>query len=357
YLSPEGAPGTAGVDFPGGIRLSSTLRTALLAWHFGSANLLFSSELTSESRLVHRRLVTDRAQAIAPFLHFPEEPYPVLTDDRIVWVLEGFTATPGFPLSDVRRIAGSGPQFNYVRNSIKVTVDAVTGDIGFYRIPIEDPLADTYAAAYPGLIRDVREMPEKLREHLRYPETLIDIQSEVLLRYHLETAAAFHAADDVWRVPVELTSGTNLVSYRPEYGIYRLPWEDRARFQRTAVFVPFGRDNLTAFLVARTGELGEPETILVDVPVDDQVLGPRLIEAQIEQDPSISQQFSLWRSGGSEVEAGHLHLVPVGNRFLYMEPIFLAAAADAIPELRRFVVSDGERIVMTETLDDAIALL
>jgi uncharacterized protein len=353
YLAPDGTPGEANVDFPGGIRLSSGLRTLLLAWHFGATNLLFSSEINEDSRLIHRRTVIERALAVAPFLRFPEDPYPVVTRGRIVWVLEGFTGTAAYPLSSVHDLGSIRPMVAYARNSIKVTVDAVTGELRLYRVPVDDPIADAYQTAYPGLIVPIEDMPSELREHLRYPRSLLDLQSRVLLQYHQETPAAFHGQQDVWREPQELSNAPTPVPYEPEYAIYRLPGESEARFQLTALFVPAGRDNLTAILVARTDDAGVPETILIDVPVDDQVLGPRLIEAQVEQDPQISQQFTLWRTGGSEVWTGHLHLVPVGNRILYMEPIFLAAEEDAIPEMRRFVVSDGSRVVMAETLQQA----
>ncbi len=357
YLAPDGGRGQPGVDFPEGIRLSSGLRTALLAWRFRSANLLFSSEVNDESRLVHRRRVVARAAAIAPFLRFPEAPYPVVLDGRIVWMLEGFTGSVAYPLSAVHEFGTVRRAVRYVRNSVKVTVDAVTGDIAFYRVPIDDPLVDAYERAYPGLLRPVSEMPAGLREHLRYPRSLLDLQGRVLLQYHQETAPAFHGQQDVWREPQELAKSTTPVPYEPEYAIYRLPGEDEARFQLTTVFVPAGRENLTAIFAGRTDDSGRPETILFDVPVPDEVLGPRQIEARVEQDPVISEQFSLWRTGGSEVWTGHLHLVPVGERLLYMEPVFLAATDDAIPELRRFVVSDGRRVVMTETLPEAIQML
>lgn len=355
FRAPDGAVGTAGIDFPEGIEVSSTIRTLLFAWRFRAANLLFSSELTNESRLVHRRRVLDRVQAVAPFLRFAEAPYPVVSEGRVVWVLEGFTGTLAFPLSAVYDF-GSVRQFvRYVRNSVKVTVDAVTGEIDFYRVPIEDPIADAFDSAYPGLFRSIEDMPSGLRAHLRYPRSLLELQSSVLLQYHQETAAEFHGQQDVWVEAQELSNTSNPVPYVPEYGIYRLPAEQDARFQLTNVFVPAGRENLTAMLVARTDDLGIPEMILMNVPVDDEVLGPRLIEARLEQDPVISQQFSLWRTGGSEVWTGHLHLVPVGNRLLYMEPVFLAAEEDAIPDLARFVVSDGVRVVMAESLAEAIA--
>jgi len=356
FLGPEGLEGELGLDFPPGIQLSSTLRTLALAWRFQDANLLFATELSETSRFIFRRRILERVQAIAPFLRYPEAPYPVLENGRVVWVLEAFTGTRAFPLSTAHDLT-LRRAVSYVRNSVKVTVDAVTGEVDFYRVPIEDPLADAYAGAFPGLFQPLSEMPQALRDHIRYPRTLLDLQAEVLRQYHQETAPAFHGQQDVWDLPQELAQGTSPVAYRPEYGIYRLPGEDAARFQLTTVFVPRGRQNLTAIMAARTDDAGVPELILHDVSVEDQVPGPRQIEALVEQDPQISQQFSLWRTGGSEVWTGHLHLVAAGDRLLYMEPVYLAAESDAIPELRRFVVSDGSRVAMMEELPQTIAAL
>jgi uncharacterized membrane protein (UPF0182 family) len=356
FLAVDGSPGVAGVDFPEGIHLSSWIRTAALAWRFRDANLLFAREVNDESRFIYRRRVTDRARAIAPFLRFPEDPYPVVAAGRIVWILEAFTGTRAFPLSSPHELQNLRP-VSYARNSVKVTVDGVTGRVDFYRVPVEDPLADAYQNAFPGLFKPIAEMPPEVREHLRYSKAMLDLQAQVLLQYHQETAPAFHGQQDVWSLPTELAEGTSPVPYQPEYGIWTLPGESEARFQLTTVFVPAGRQNLTALLVARTDSAGVPELTLFDVPVEDQVPGPRQIEALVEQDPQISQQFSLWRTGGSEVWTGHLHLVPVGRRLLYMEPVFLAAADDAIPELRRFVVSDGVRVSMNDDLATALAAL
>ena len=349
--------GVPGIDFPVGIELDSPLRTALLAWRFRDPNLLFASELTSSSRFIYRRSVTERAQALAPFLHFPEEAYPVVSEGRVVWLLEGFTSTWSFPLSTATDFGSVRSGARYVRNSIKATIDAVTGDVDFYRVPIDDPLADAYENAFPDLFQPISEMSLDLRRHLRYPRSLLSLQSRVLLQYHQETAATFHGQQDVWDEPQELAENTSPVPYRPEYGLYTIPGESDPSFHLTTLFVPAGRQNLTGVLTGRTDEFGVPEAILFDVPVADQVPGPRQVEALVEQDPEISQQFSLWRTGGSQVWTGHLHLVPVGGRVVYMEPVFLAAEADAIPELRRFVVSDGRRVAMTETLEAAISEL
>ena len=354
YLAPDGGPGVAGVDFPVGIELAGGMRRALLAWHFGDLNLMISPEITESSRFIYRRLAVERALAVAPFLRYPEEPYPVVANGRLFWVLEGFTTSSAFPLSSAADFGTVRRTVRYVRNSVKVTIDAVTGRVDFYRVPVDDPLADAFGRAFPGLFKPMDEIPAELREHLRYPRSLLGLQSRVLLQYHQETAPAFHGQQDVWNEPQELAEGTTPVPYRPEYGFYMLPGETEPRFHLTTVFVPAGRQNLTGVLAGRTDEQGVPELLLLDVPVEDQIPGPRQIEALVEQDPQISQQFSLWRTGGSQVWTGHLHLVPVKDRFVYMEPVFLAAEADAIPELRRFVVSDGRRVAMTEDLGAAI---
>lgn len=353
FLAPDGGPGVAGVDFPPGIAVGGPLRRAILAWYLREANLLFSAGVVPESRLVLRRGVAERAARIAPFLLFPEEPYPVLHEGRVVWVLEAMTATRFFPLAR----PFDTPGVSWVRNSVKVTVDAVTGAIDFYAVPTHDPLRDAYAAAFPGLFKPLDEMPAGLRAHLRYSRSLMAIQARVLLDYHQESPAIFFGRQDVWASPQELAEGATAVPYQPEYGILRLPGDDEPDFHLVTTFVPAGRQNLTGILAGRLDEAGTPRLRLFDVPVENQVAGPRQVEALVEQDPEISQQFSLWRSGGSRVWTGHLHLVPVEDRVVYMEPVFLAAEEDAIPELRRYVVSDGQAVVMAETLEGAVAIL
>jgi uncharacterized membrane protein (UPF0182 family) len=343
-------------DLPSGIQLGGLMRKLALAWRFREANLLFASEVSSESQFVFRRSVAERALAIAPFLRFLEDPYPVVYQGRIFWILDGFTTTRSFPLSTVHQLPGAGP-VTYLRNSVKVTVDAITGEIRFFRVDTEDPLLEAWAGVFPDLLLPFEEMPEELRAHIRYPRVLLQAQARVLLRYHQETAPRFHGQQDVWALPQELAQGTRPVPYVPEYGLYRLPGEEDPEFLLTTVFVPAGRQNLTAILAARCDPEGYGDLLLFDIAVEEQVPGPRQVEALVEQDPVISQQFSLWRQGGSQVWSGHLHIVPVGQTLLYLEPIFLAAEADAIPELRRFVVSDGRRVVMEETLEGAISAL
>jgi uncharacterized membrane protein (UPF0182 family) len=353
FLAPDGTPGTPGTDFPQGIQLSSLLRSLTLAWRFSDANLLFASEVTRDSRFVFRRQVAERVRAVAPFFRYTEQPYPVIHEGRVVWILEGFTATRNFPLSTAHELSLRRP-VSYVRGSLKITVDAVTGELGFFAVDDSDPLLEAYREIFPNLVKPLSEMPEGLRDHVRYPRSLLELQSRVLTRYHLETAPLFHGQQDVWSLAEELGQGTTPGPYFPEYGEYRLPGAEEPEFLLTTVFVPTGRQNLAAILAASSDPDTYGRLTLFDLPVEDQVAGPRQIEALVEQDPAISQQFSLWRQGGSRVWSGHLHLVPVAGTLIYMEPIFLAADADAIPELRRFVVSDGRRVSMQPTLSEAL---
>jgi uncharacterized protein len=352
----DGSSGVPGQDFPEGIQLNSLLKKLALAWHFQDLNLLFAAEVSNDSRLVFERQVVGRVQKISgDLIRFYEAPYPVLSEGRVVWMLEGFTRSRFFPLSSREAIRGQrSSDLKYIRNSVKITVDAVTGEVNYYVSDDADALLRAYRAGFPTLFKDLDQMPAGLREHIRYPRVLLSLQAEVLKRYHQETAAVFHRQQDIWNVPRELGRTTTPEPYLPEYGLYRLPGESEVEFLLSTAFVPDGRQNLAAILVARNdpGRLGE--LVLIEMPAGEQIPGPRQVEALVEQDPEISQQFSLWRTGGSEVWTGHLHLVPVGETLLYMEPVYLAAEEDAIPELRRFVVSDGRRVSMQPTLRAAI---
>lgn len=356
FARPDGEPGVPGVDFPPGIALDNPIRTLSLAWVFRDANLLFSSEVAGTSRFVFRRQVKPRLSAIAPFLTFTGEPYPVVHRGRVVWIVEGYTSTRHFPLGSARDLQ-RGRSVSYLRNSVKAVVDGVTGEVSFYAVDTDDPLLEAYSRAFPGLFRPLEELPAGLREHLRYPQEMLELQSQVLNQYHQETAPRFHGQQDVWAIPQELAQGPSPVTYRPEYGIYRLPGEEEEEFLLSTVFVPVGRQNLTGWLVARSDREHYGELRLYDIPVEEQAPGPRQVEALVEQDPTISQQFSLWRQGGSRVWSGHLHLAPADSTFVYMEAVFLAAEEDAIPELRRFVVSDGRSVTMEPTLSGAVAVM
>ncbi|MSR37156.1 MAG: hypothetical protein EXR95_11045 [Gemmatimonadetes bacterium] len=355
FLGPDSVPGVPGVDFPEGIPLSTPLRTLSFAWELGDLNLLFASDVDAGSRMVIRRQVVGRAQDIFPYLRYPEAPQPVIHGGRLVWLLDGFTTARYLPNARAYELEPGRPPVAYARNSVRVLVDAVTGDVAFYRMPGSDPILEAYDRAFPGLFRPFDDLPVGLRDHLRYSRRLLDVQAQVLLQYHQDTPQQFHAQQDVWATPTELGQGTSPVPYRPDYGLWALPGESQETFLLSTAFVPAARQNLTAILAGRIGADGRRELFLFDVPVEDQAPGPRQIEAMVEQDPIISAQFSLWRTSGSRVWTGHLHVVPENGRLVYVESIFLAAeGADAIPELRRFVVSDGKSVAMEPTLPEAL---
>lgn len=356
FLAPDGSQGQPGVDFPAGISLDGLLRKLAVAWDLQESNFLFAAGVDEDSRLVLHRSVLERVGRIAPFLRYPEAPYPVIHEGRVVWMLEGFTATRYFPLSRPFEMEFRRP-VAYARNSVKVTVDAVTGEVHLYALPASDPLLEAWQAAFPGLFAPLDEMPDGLRAHLRYPQSLLSLQSQVLLEYHQPTAQTFFEQEEQWALSQELAQSTGPVAYRPEYALLQLPGDPEPYFQITNVFVPAGRDNLVGLLSGRLEDDGLPLLRLLDFPISQELRGPRQVEALVEQDPIISQQFSLWRTGGSSVWTGHLHVLPIGDRVVYMEPIFLAAEGNPIPELRRFVVSDGERVAMAETLAGAVAAM
>ena len=354
FLAPDSTPGQPGIDFPEGILLSSLARKLSFAWQFTEKNLLLASEVSATSRMVIHRQVTERAHEIFPYAHYPEPPLPVIQDGRLVWVLDGFTASRMLPLGG-RYELQPNRSYSWVRNSLRVVVDAVSGDVVFYRMPGSDPILEAFDRGFPGLLRPFDELAPGLRDHLRYSRRLLDLQAQVLLVYHQEDPAQFYAQQDLWATPTELMQGDSPVPYRPEYGMWTLPGESAESFLLTTTFVPAARQNLAAILTGRVGSDGRRELFLYDVAVDDQAPGPRQIEAMVEQDPVISQQFSLWRQSGSRVWTGHLNVIPQGNHLLYMESVFLAAEADAIPELRRFVVGDGKTVAMEPTLVEALA--
>lgn len=347
--------GRPGLDFPAGIRLDSFLRVLAFAWRFGDETLLFSGDLGEDARLVFRRSLLDRVQEIAPSFLWDPDALPVLANGRIVWLLDGYTTTPYFPLA--RAVAIGRTPVRYFRSSVKAAVDAVTGAVAFYAMDEQDPLLATHRRIFPGLIRPRAEMPPVLQRHLRYPELALLIQAGILQEYHLDRPEAFYAGQDVWQRPQEAGPSGVMREYRPTYALMPVPMGDGVEYLATLPFIARSRQNMTAVLVARNdgeryGELG-----LLELPRDRQVQGPGQIQAMIEQDPVISPELSLLRQRGSGVDMGHLRVVPLDSTILYVQPLFLSADENPIPELWRVVVSDGTRISMAPTLARALAAL
>jgi uncharacterized protein len=339
---------------PVGVPLDARWKKLLFAWAFQSRNLVLSRELGPETRIVFQRQIHERLRALAPFLRFPFEgrPYPAVVDGRIVWIADGYTTSAAFPLS-IRALLENTP-LRYVRNSVKATIDGVSGEVRFYIVDPEDPLIRTYADIFPELFLPMAEMPEAIARQLRYPAPLHGLQAQVLGDYHLRDARAFYAREDVWSIATE-NYADQPVLVRPTYITLPLPGQDREEFLLKIPFVSRGRQNMTALLVARNDPPHYGEQILFEFPRDELIPGPQQVESMIDQDPDISQQLSLWRQSGSRVIRGHLVVVPFDGTLLYIEPLFLEAENAAIPQLERVILAHRGRVVMAPTLPGAIA--
>jgi uncharacterized protein len=338
-----------------GIELSSFLRIIAFAWRFGDQNLLFARELTDTSRMVFRRRVGERVTAIAPFLLWDPDPHPVIMDGRVVWVIDGYSASGSYPLSRPYAIEGMG-SLRYMRSSVKAILDAVTGEVALYALPDPDPILRTYQRVFPGLVQEWEQMPEPIRAHMRYPALLFRVQSNVLEQYHLDQPEAFYAGQDVWQLPQDMTTQVRH-RFRPDFVMAPLPGGTDPEFLLLNAFIARGRQNMTALLVARSDPPHYGELVLLQMPRDEQIRGPSQVQSVIEQDPIISQQLSLWRQQGSNVDLGRLRVIPTANSILYVEPLFLSARERGIPQLQRVIVSDGIAVAMAGDVRSAVAAL
>jgi hypothetical protein len=347
--------GVPGRDYPAGIALNSIPRLIAFAWRFKDKNLLFSGEITRESRIVFRRSLGHRLAAVAPFLAWDDDAHPVIAGGRIIWLVDGFTVSRTFPLARRLEMQETGV-VRYLRNSVKATVDAVTGAVSLYQVGEGDPVLDTYRRIFPGLVRPLSEMPEELQAHLRYPMRYLRAQAEIMTEYHIDRPESFFSGQDLWQLPPYFDR-TGAQSYQPTYALMRLPGETELEFLLTIPFIARERRNMTALLAARNDPPHYGKLVLLELPRDQQIPGPTQVTALMEQDPAISPQLSLWRQAGSTVQLGRLRVVPLDSAFLYVLPIFLSARERSIPELARVVVSDGREVRMDVSLADAIRAL
>ena len=330
-----------------GIRLSNFIRRLALAWELGDRNLLISGQLSSDSRLLMNRSLDHRIEKVAPFLDLDADPYIVVVDGELLWIQDAYTTSGNFPYS---QHAGA---INYIRNSVKVVVDAQTGDMTFYLIDEEDPIAATWAKIFPDLFTPFDEMPQVIREHLRYPEDLFQLQAQQYLRYHIRDPRTFFIGEDLWAIPTEKFRQQEQ-PLEPYYVIMKLPGEETEEFSLIMPFTPRNKQNTIAWMAARSDGENLGGLRAYRFPTDDLVFGPAQIEARIDQDPGISAQFSLWDTGGSEVIRGNLLMIPIGESFLFIEPIYLQAENSRIPELKRVVVANGNNIALEPTFQSAL---
>ncbi len=334
----------------GGVVLSSWLRKVAFAARFAELKILLSNDLTDDSRLMMFRAVGQRVRQIAPFFRYDRDPYIVVTDDgRLVWMLDGYTTTDRYPYSEP--VAGLG---NYIRNSVKVTVDAYDGNVAFYIADPTDPMVRAWAGAFPGLLKPLAEMPSDLQKHIRYPEDFFTIQARKYAKYHMEDPQVFYNQEDLWAVPRRAIEGRDR-EMEPYYTIMRLPGESKEEFVLLTLFNPSRRDNMIAWLAARSDPPHYGRLIVFNFPKQKLVYGPRQVDARIDQDPIISQQLSLWNQRGSQVIRGSLLAIPIDQSLIYVQPLYLSASEQgALPELRRVIVAYGNQIAMEPTLEQSL---
>ena len=340
-----------------GIAIGSLARQALFAWQFNDPNILLSEYVASASRILLHRNIQDRVHTIAPFLALDHDPYVVVSNGRLFWIQDAYTTSRWFPYSPP--VSGDGE--NYIRNAVKVVIDAYQGTVDFYVSDPGDALVQTYQRIFPGLFKPLGTMPEALRQHIRYPEDLFLIQAQVYRAYHMEAPEVFYNREDLWQFPSKVAdidaAKAPATPMMPYYMIARLPGAPRAEFVLMLPMVPSRRENMIAWLAARCDGPEYGKLVVYTFPKDKLVYGPFQIEARIQQNTEISQQISLWNQMGSRVIRGHLQVVPIEGSILYISPLYLRAESGQLPELKRVIAAYGDRVVMEETLSQALAAL
>ena len=343
---------TTTYDGEGGVPVASFFRKLLFSVKFRSIKTLLSNDLTAESRVLFHRRISERVQRIAPFLTYDPDPYLALSEGRLFWILDAYTTSNRYPYSTP--VAGG---INYIRNSVKVTIDAYHGRTVFYLIDPKDPIAATVGKAFPGLFRPLGEMPEDLRSRLRYPEGIFSIQAAVLSTYHMTNPAVFYNKEDQWDLPVIDDLAGQPVRMQPYYTIMRLPGQAGTEFIQVLPFAPRQKDNLAAWMVARSDGEHYGKLAVFQFPKQKVVFGPRQVVARINQDQVISPQITLWNQQGSQVIQGTLLVIPIQESLIYIRPLYLRGTGGRIPELKRVIVAHQNQIVMEETLEASLERL
>jgi len=349
-------PGTDGPVYThyegkGGVVLSSFFRRLIYAWQFMDINILISGEINPDSLIQYRRTVQERFSTVTPFLIRDQEAYSVVADGRMFWIQDAYTVTDRFPYSTPFQ-----RRFNYMRNSVKAVVDAYHGTLDYYVFDPADPLIRTYQAIFPGLFKSMDKLPAFLQQHIRYPLDLFNVQTEMLLQYHMQDPVVFYNKEDQWDIPVQMSFGET-EALKPYYIVARLPGEEKEEFILIQPFTPNKRHNLVGWMAARNDGKAYGELVLFRFPTGRHVDGPNQVEARIDNDAVISEQFTLWGQVGSEVSRGILLVIPLGDYLLYAEPVFLKPETLDFPELRRIILADSRQIAMHRTLDDSIQAL
>jgi len=359
----------------GGVPMGSLFSRLLFAIHYQEQRILLSNLINSESKIVFNRVPRDRVAKVAPWLKLDGDPYPAIVDGKIVWIIDGYTTSAGYPYSRTVDVSGAttdalninnnpltavpNSKINYIRNSIKATVDAYDGTVTLYAWDEKDPVLQTWTKAFPTVVKPRSEMSEALISHVRYPEDIFRVQRDVLSLYHVKNANAFYGGQDFWRVPRDpSTLGANAGAQPPYFYTLKVPGEEKASFSLTTPFVPRGgRENLSAFAVVNSdpGENYGKFTVL-QLQRSTNIAGPSQVASNFEANPTVALSLSLLRQGGSDVVLGNLLTLPVGGGLLYVQPVYVRATANtaAYPLLQKVLVSFGEKIGFDDTLRGAL---
>jgi uncharacterized membrane protein (UPF0182 family) len=371
----------------GGVPINSFIRRILFSLEFLDPQILFTTSLGPESRIMYNRSIDRRVRAIAPFLDYDGDPYLVVSGGRLKWIQDAYTTSNMVPYS-TRSYDYFNKNLNYIRNSVKVVIDAYNGGVSFYMIDQKDPIVRTYSSIFPGLFKPFSEMPDDLKKHIRYPKDLFKIQANAYRTYHMKDVQVFYNQEDLWQTPNEIYASKRQ-KMEPYYIIIRLPQEKNEEFALMLPFTPSNKDNMIAWLAARCDMPDYGNLIVYKLPKDKLIFGPMQIEARVDQQTSISRELTLWGQRGSSVIRGNLLVIPIDDNFIYVEPVYLQAnqlgsessppgstqtrgsrtsrstgadestgmsdqAATALPELKRVIVSFGDHLVMSENLESAI---
>lgn len=341
--------GTAGVP------LADTLSRLVYAVKFVSIELLVSGSLTPESRLLMNRNINERVPEVAPFLTYDYDPYVVVSDGRLYWIMDAYTTTDLYPYSEPLWVGEMG--LNYIRNSVKAVVDAYNGDISYYVVDPSDPIIQTYQKIFPGMFLDFQEMPDDLKKHVRYPEGLFRIQAEIYSTYHMRDPMVFYNKEDVWVTPNEIYRGGKEMM-QPYYVIMKLPGEEKEEFIMMIPFNPRGKENMIGWMAARSDVPNYGKTLVYQFSKQELTYGPMQIEARIDQDTEISQLITLWSQSGSRVVRGNTLVIPIEGSIMYVEPLYLEATeSGTLPQLQRVIVAYGDKLTMQKTLSQALDVI
>jgi uncharacterized protein len=339
----------------GGISVGSYLRRLAFAWRFGDTKLVLQNPITPQSRLMFRREIGDRVQTIFPFLMYDSDPYLVMADGKLSWIWDAYSVSERYPYSDPQPFSDV-ESINYIRNSVKIVIDAYDGTVRYYVADAVDPMVKTYEKIFPGTFLPMSKMPPSLRAHIRYPEFVFRVQTNALRTYHMRDPQAFYNRSDQWDIPNEIVeTSTEPQPVEPYYVVMKLPEETNERFLLMRPFTPHGKDNMVAWMAAKCDPDDYGKIILYEFPKDKLIYGPAQIEARINQEPAVSQQLTLWNQGGSRVNRGNQLVIPIEKSLIYVKPLYLQSETSQIPELKRVIVAYGNQLAMEPTLDAALA--